>query len=166
MKDVFPVVATIPYAPKIREQFRDNELWQEWYERYPELFDERDLRNVSNQARSNSHFHEWLGAILMYQMTGWYSLQQKYQFRHKRKRKILEELGAYPLIDFFGKQKSRGWGNLQAPDLLVYSPDKTDWYMLEIKGPMDSLRPEQIQYFMALSEASRKSIRVLYLTTM
>ena len=164
MNDAFPILANIPYSAVIRDLFRKEDLWKQWYERYPELFDERDLSNVANQAKSNSHFHEWLGAVLFFQMTGWYSLQQKYQFNHRAKRTVLEKLNAYKLIDFFSNQKEKGWGNLQAPDLLVYAPDYTDWYMLEIKGPTDSLRAEQKRYFEALMESVERPIKVLHLT--
>lgn len=164
MSKFFPVLAEIPYKVSLRENFQTNQLYEDWFEKYPKLFDERDFENAKNQARYGSHFHEWLGAILLFQMTGWYSLQQKYQFKkHERKQKILRELGAQSLIKFFENQKENNFGSRQPPDLLVYSPDYSDWFMCEIKGPEDKLRKVQKEYFQALENETETQIQILKL---
>ena len=45
--------------------------------------------------------------------------------------------------------------------MLVYQPDLSDWYFCEVKGPTDRLRPEQEEYFEALSQVSGKEIKIL-----
>lgn len=163
----FQKIAEIPYKGEVREAFQFQKLYKKWYQRYPELFDELDLQNAKSQAEGGSHFHEWLGAILLFQITGWHSLQQKYQFeKHSRKRSILEKLEANSLIKFFNNQKSNNFGSLQAPDLLVYSPDYSEWFMCEVKGPNDKLREEQIEYFEALKKATGATIQRLKLILM
>jgi len=167
MSKTFPVIAEIPYKISLRKNFQTEQLYKNWFEKYPKLFDKRDFENAKNQARYGSHFHEWLGAILLFQMTGWNSLQQKYQFKkHERKQQILNDLGAKGLIEFFGNQKEKNFGSRQPPDLLVYSPDYTDWFMCEIKGPKDRLRKEQKEYFKELENVTNRQIKLLKLKTM
>ena len=68
-------------------------------------------------------------------------------------------LKQYP--EFFdGGQKER-FGSLQAPDLLMYAPDYSDWFFCEVKGPTDRLRSEQREYFEAIAELCGKKIGVL-----
>lgn len=167
MAHTFQEIAKIPYKGELRKAFQFNQLYKNWYQRYPELFDELDLENAKSQAEMGSHFHEWLGGILLFQMTGWHSLQQKYQFKkHTRKQSILEKLEANSLINFFNNQKSNGFGSLQAPDLLVFSPDYSDWFMCEVKGPNDKLHKDQSEYFKALEKATDTAIQRLKLVLM
>ena len=47
---------------------------------------------------------------------------------------------------------------VQAPDLLVYAPDYSDWFFCEVKGGSDHLRQAQKDHFIVLSELSGKPI--------
>lgn len=167
MTDYFPVIAEIPYKEKLFNKFCSNKLYEDWYNRYPNLFDENDLQNTRSQAKNGYHFHEWLGAILLFQITGWFSLQQKYQFKkHLQKQNILVKLGANSLISFFENQKDKGFGSSQPPDLLVYSPDYSDWFMCEIKDPNDRLNEQQKEYFKELESVTNSQINLRKLKTM
>ena len=46
----------------------------------------------------------------------------------------------------------------QAPDLLVYKPDFSDWFFCEVKGPHDHMRPVQSAFFEALSSLSSRPV--------
>ena len=119
-----------------------------------------------NPQKMRRYLYEWLAAVVMYETTGHFSLQQKYQFKHKKKRETLNKLGASELIEFFEHQKEQGYGGLQAPDLLVYQPDHVDYYFCEVKGPTDRLRKEQERYFRALEEVTGKSVYLFHVTEM
>lgn len=45
-------------------------------------------------------------------------------------------------------------GEPQCPDLLVYAPDRSDWFFVEVKGPRDRLRPKQRDYFDELTSVT------------
>ena len=66
------------YDPKQRARFIAGELGEHWAKRYPEIFDKDDLRIYRNQCEDGYHFYEWLGAILLYEVTGYLSLVEKY----------------------------------------------------------------------------------------
>lgn len=153
----FPKIAEVACHPKRRQAFREGTLRERWYAAYAPigLFDEDDIRLARNQPWS--HFYEWLAAVSLYETTGWLSLIEKYQFAHERKRHVLDRLGADGLLSFFAGQKDE-FGNLQAPDLLVYAPDFSKYFFCEVKGPTDALRPEQVRYFQALRSAASRPI--------
>ena len=49
----------------------------------------------------------------------------------------------------------------QAPDLLVYKPDFSDWFFCEVKGGKDRLREEQESRFEILSALSKKPVYMI-----
>src|SRR5918994_7071559 len=59
------------FDPRRREEFRANALSRRWFTVYPHLFSRHDLRLADNQPRN--HFYEWLGAVLLYEATGYHS---------------------------------------------------------------------------------------------
>ncbi|MGO9315801.1 MAG: VRR-NUC domain-containing protein [Syntrophobacteraceae bacterium] len=137
-----------------KARFHAGPLRVEWVAQYPQIFDEQEVRIAANQA--GGHFFEWFGAVHLYETTGWLSLVESYQFKmQKWKRNVLQELGASELLRFFDSQGKAGFGRRQAPDLLVYAPDLSEFYFCEVKGPTDRLRPAQIEYFNAMSTAAR-----------
>ena len=147
-------IGTVPFHPSQRERFGSGELAPEWARRYPKLFDEDDLRLATSQPYY--HFFEWLGAIVLFNTTGYLSLVEKYEFRaHPRKVQIVEQLVPPEALEAM-----RG-GEAQCPDLLVYAPDLSDWFFCEVKGPRDRLRPVQKQYFASLSTRCAKPVYVL-----
>ena len=82
-------------------QFQSGGLPREWNRKYPNIFDEDDLRLALSQPKN--HFFEWLGAIVLYQRCGYLSLLEKYQFKnHKHKQTVLAQL-SFPSL-----QKNHG----------------------------------------------------------
>ena len=155
---------TVFYSNRQRDRFKRRELLKEWYEQYPQIFDEDDFRITVKQP--NRHFFEWLSAVLIFQSTGYLSLIEKYQFKsHPRKNDMLKEFMTSgrispQLYDLIVNRKKYGFGNSQCPDLFVYSPDRRDWFFCEAKGA-DVITLLQKKYFRKLSEASGRNIQVM-----
>ena len=161
MSGAFPTLADFTFRTEQREAFARGPLREHWFESYPDIFDDRDVRNVRN--RPERHFYEWLVAVSLYHATGRLSLVEKYPFAHARKQESLRRLGADRLLAFFRAQWTAGtsenaFGRLQPPDLLLYDPAGTDYVFCEVKGPGDRLRPEQVAYFLALQEATVRPV--------
>jgi len=155
---------TFFYSKRQRNRFKIRELLNEWYERYPQIFDEDDFRITVKQP--NCHFFEWLSAVLIFQSTGYLSLIEKYQFKsNKRKCAALKEFVASgrittELYDLIVNRKKYGFGNSQCPDLFVYLPDGRDWFFCEAKGE-EVTTPSQERYFERLSKVSGKKIHLI-----
>ena len=45
--------------------------------------------------------------------------------------------------------------------MLVYTPNRSDWFFCEVKGPRDKLRGAQAAFFRELSKRSGKPIRMV-----
>lgn len=139
------------------ERWRSGHLAQGWKARFPDLFDEDDLRVATTQP--GSHFYEWLGAIVLHHTTGYRSLVEKYEFAtHPRKQQIVSQLMPSEVRDAL---RDRIHGRAQAPDLLMYAEDLSDWFFCEVKGPRDRLRDEQIRKFGRLADMTSRPIRLL-----
>jgi len=149
---------------ELKQRWRYEGLAPQWRDMYPCLFDvdpEWDRALFYNQGVVyGRHFNEWLASLVLYHVTGFHTLNQKYQFKkHKNKRKILESLcmpdSLHDLID--GSDKSA-----QCPDLLVYDPkDRSKWFFCEVKGPRDRLQPNQLNLFHRLAITGGKPVYVL-----
>jgi hypothetical protein len=138
-------------------RWKSGHLAPEWKKKFPELFDDDDLRLANSQ--SGNHFYEWLGAIVLHHTTGYLSLVEKYEFgRHRRKQDIVAQLLPTPVRDALNY---RGQGYTQAPDLLMYAEDLSDWFFCEVKGPGDRLSDEQKRKFQVLADMTAKPVRLL-----
>jgi len=158
---MFDKIGTYEYHQQQRERFKTGELIEEWYNTYPYIFDEQDAKIARNQASLNYHFLEWLAAIILHDSFGFYSLVEQYEFKsHMRKQNVLREILSEELFELVTNHKTR-FAGVQCPDLFVYSPDYSDWFFCEVKGPRDRLRNVQIKYFNALSDMAQKPIRVI-----
>ncbi|MDH5353807.1 MAG: VRR-NUC domain-containing protein [Gammaproteobacteria bacterium] len=145
------------------EKFKRGELAEDWFKRYPELFDDDDIRVARTQAKMGLHYYEWLSALTIYQSTEYLSLIESYEFKvQKRKQKIIKDLLPEKVLEaiLMPYDDSR---KAQCPDLLCFKPDYSDWFFCEVKGPTDKLRDVQEDYFAHLSEASGKPIKVVNL---
>jgi hypothetical protein len=148
-------IGPIPCTREQRQRFREGDLREEWAARYPALFDEVDLRQARNQVQFN--FHEWLGAIVLLHTCGYESLQGGYTMStHPRKREVFRRLTA-DHGEFFERRDHPA----QFPDLFVYSSVSGDWFLCEVKGPRDRLRPNQRELFARTYERTGRQIRVL-----
>jgi len=143
-----------------RDKWRRLELQRMWAEKYPGLFDQEDLRLAISQSPLGYLLVEWLRAIFFHHLTGYHALVEKYQFgNHQRKRAILKELGGDDLLSLL-KARQPGFGAGQAPDLLMFAPDRSAFFFGEIKGATEKFTPSQKRYFQFL-EQSGHEIRVL-----
>lgn len=141
-------------------RWRRGELHKKWAERFPQLFDSDDLRLAESQGPEGFHFSEWLGAIILFHLTGYLSLVSKYEFpSHKGKQAILGKLLPKPVLALMKDHPDLG--GTQCPDLLAYSSDYSDWFFCEVKGPGDRLRERQRLYFDRLARVSDRPISLL-----
>jgi len=100
-----------------------------------------------------------LGAIVLHHTTGYLSLVAKYEFAtHPRKQQIVAQLLPGSVRDAL---RDRSQGRAQAPDLLMYAEDLSDWFFCEVKGPRDRLRGEQVRKFGLLAEMTSKPVRLI-----
>lgn len=140
--------------------WRDGRLMPEWAQRFPELFDEQDVRTAENQPQY--HFVEWLAAIVLHHATGFLALVEKYAYaNHPRKQEIVAKLLPDDVLRVLRDRTEHG--SIQGPDLLMYAPDMSDWFFCEVKGPGDRLRTEQMSKFEALATVSGEPVRLLHL---
>jgi hypothetical protein len=51
-------IATVNVVPSQRARWKSGHLAQEWKKRFPNLFDDDDLRIANSQARFGTHFYE------------------------------------------------------------------------------------------------------------
>jgi hypothetical protein len=152
-------IGTIEVRRSQRDLWRDGSLRREWAQRFPELFDEEDVRLAETQPEL--HFVEWLGAIVLHHATGFRALVEKYAYpKHARKLEIATKLLQADVVPLLSPR----YGHAQAPDLLMYAPDLSDWFFCEVKGPTDRLRDVQEAKFKTLAELSGKPIWLLKLT--
>jgi hypothetical protein len=129
-------IATVQVERSQRARWQSGHLAREWRGRFPELFDDEDLRLANSQTAS--HFYEWLGAIVLHHTTGYLSLVEKYEFRtHSRKQEIVAQLLPPRLLDLL---RGRSHGRAQSPDLLMYAQDLSHWFFCEVKGPATACR--------------------------
>lgn len=132
-------------------------LQRQWAEKYPELFDEDDLRFFTNQP--TKHYFEACAAIWWLEH-GYYSLVEKYDIktpkdRHPRKARIFHQLVSPPLFKqwWAAKAAHRRTG---PPDLFVYKPDLSEWFLCEVKGPTDAVSQIQREFWIELEKILEK----------
>jgi len=150
-------IATVNVVRSQRARWQSGSLAQEWRTRFQNLFDDDDLRIATSQP--SIHFYEWLGAIVLHHTTGYLSLVEKYEFAtHPRKQQIVAQLLPGSVRDAL---RDRSQGRAQAPDLLMYAEDLSDWFFCEVKGPRDRLRGEQVRKFGLLAEMTSRPVPLI-----
>ena len=96
---------------------------------------------------------------MLHQTTSYLSLVEKYEFAtHPRKQQIAAQLLSPPVREAL---RDRLQGSAQAPDLLMFAADLSDWFFCEVKGPRDRLRAEQVRKFGRLADMTSKPVRLL-----
>ena len=89
------------FNAKLQAEFRSGTLGEQWARRYRKLFDKQDLALLRTSWRRRFHFLEWLGAILLYESTGYLSLNQNYTCtNHSRKISVLREIVPQNVFDY------------------------------------------------------------------
>lgn len=156
-------IGTVEIERAQKERWLSGRLAPEWRRRFPELFDEDDLRLAQGpQGPMGYHFVEWLAAIVLHHSTGYRSLVSKYEFgNHLAKQRVVAQL--LPPQVRVGLRDRVEYGRAQPPDLLMYAPDLSDWFFCEVKGPGDALRPQQVRKFGALATMTGRPVRLLRL---
>ena len=153
-------IGTVEFRESQKLRFKSGQLWREWADRFPDLFDADDVRLASAQAHLGYHFYEWLAAIVLHHTTGYSSLVQQYEFdTHPRKRAIVKQLLTPKLQAALGDHTE--YGRTQAPDLLMYAPDFSAWFFCDAKGPTDNVSRPQEAYWAHLTALSGKPVYVL-----
>ena len=143
--------------------WRDGTLKAQWAEKYPEIFDEDD--NSFFRRQPTRHYFEAYAAI-WWRSQGYYSLIERYdnktpKHKHPRKAHIFHQLVS-------SSQYERWWAAKKAytktgpPDLLLYKPDLSDWFLCEVKGPTDWVRQPQRSFWLELENILGKRVRVLH----
>ena len=128
-------------SPELRARW-PAPLATDWRLSYPHLFDDDDLRLTRRQPRY--HFFEWLTAVHLFHRDGVHALLAKYAYtNHPRKGQVLRQLLSESECTFLRDMKPIA--HVQPPDLLVYLPNSTRYWFVEVKGPRDRLSPRQIQ---------------------
>jgi hypothetical protein len=73
------------------------------------------------------------------------SLIEQYEFKaYGRKREVVKRLLPPEVFTLVTDHKPC-FGGVQCPDLLTYSPDYSDWFFCEVKGPGDRLQKSQLR---------------------
>jgi hypothetical protein len=155
------------YLPQQRERFVSGELWRQWAKDYADIFDEQDVQIAEKGAgpKMRFHFYEWLAAVLIFHTYGYLSLIEQYEFKlHVRKRAVAKRI-LPPEVFALVTDHRQCFGGVQCLDLLSYSPDYSDWFFCEVKGPRDELKKAPLRFFEELAQVSGKPIRVMRFQT-
>lgn len=148
------------YSEEQRERFRNRALSHDWFEQYPDVFDQDDLRLATGPQCRKNHFFEWLAAVRLFELTGYQSLVEKYDCRnHPRKHAAFRRIVG-PTVFADVMRNPAG-----IPDLLVYAPDRSDWFFAEVKGASDRLKPHQRSRIQELFELTGRRVLVLNFAT-
>jgi hypothetical protein len=146
------------FNPERRKSFRNGVLGAEWANRYPDLFDDDDVRILTTEHQRKYHFFEWLSSVLLYESTGFVSLLEKYSSkRHDRKLRLFSKFVPSEVFDFLINAPS---GH---PDLFCFHPQTGEWFFSEVKGAQDILRENQISMHEQLKMMTGKKVRIIQL---
>lgn len=144
------------YSTALRARW-PHALAREWFESYPELFEEQDLALTVTQP--DKHFFEWLAAVCLFHRDGVHALVEKYGFaNHPRKVRLVDELLGSRAEVVRGLYSQHG---VQPPDLLVFAPDMSRYWFAEAKGPDDRVRDSQETSHRILQDSLGVDIEVI-----
>ena len=132
----------------------------QWMEKYPQLFDADDYRCTRRQP--TKHFWEWNGAIHIFKREGAYSLIEKYDCGPDYHPVKVERLASILSDDQVAFVKSiYSDYHTQVPDLFCYAPETGRFWFVEVKGPTDSLRPNQVEGHKAIERELGVPVEIL-----
>ena len=158
--DSFPTFATYRYTPRERARFLSGSLIDEWAADYPDLFYPQDVSNAraQTQRKMRYHFVEWFASVMLFRTTGHLSLL-KYEFPSASAEKLALVRRLLPdHAEWLLARQTRRV--TQCPDLLLHDNDRA-LFFLEVKGPTDTLRTPQREFFRELHEAAHRVLVVL-----
>jgi hypothetical protein len=159
---LFSEYLEVSYPAELREKFKNGLLVTQLANDYPELYDQNDIALATGpQGQKGYHFVEWFAALALYKEFGLLSLIGKYECpSHKRKRDVIKRFMSAEDIDYISKPKEP-FGSTQCPDLFLYKKDFSDFCFCEVKGPGDTLKPNQAEYFQVIKEKYGKPVYLL-----
>ncbi len=144
------------YDRALAGKWKEGDLAKAWRRKYPEVFDDVDLRLTSSQPRY--HFLEWLAAVQYFER-GYLALVEQYIYEtHPRKVAIVQDLVGLEGLTFLRENRSA-----QPPDLLVYTRSRTDFFFVEVKRPKEKLSLRQEKAFGQIESCFGREITVLRL---
>jgi len=137
------------YSRAERERFKAGHLVRQWAEQYPFLFGPEDLETASvPQAKGAGPFFEWAAAVRLYETRGYHSLLKDYASPlSPRKQELARTLCGEESAGFMEAAAAKS----QFPDLLVFTPDHSEWFFCEVKGPGDIVRKSEETFFPTLA---------------
>ena len=170
-------IGTIEVERAQLELWRDGTLGEEWRRRFeaelPLYFDAAFREYYENQGKRHPPkfkggygFFETLGAIVLYHATGYLPITPTHNFQFpSQQEEIIEKLLPADVVAVIMDQTELG--ATQAPDLLMYAPDLSDWFFCEVKGVRasgmkDTLSEKQGKKFKEIAEKSGKPVRALH----
>lgn len=159
---LFSEYLEVSYPAALREKFKAGQLVTKLANDFPQLYDQNDIALASGpQGQKGYHFVEWFAALALYKEFGLLSLIGKYECpSHEHKREIIKKFMSDEEIDFITRPKEP-FGSTQCPDLFLYKEDFSDFCFCEVKGPGDSLKPNQAEYFKVIKKMFGKPIYLL-----
>jgi len=86
----FKEIGVFEYRQHQLDKFKSGELWNQWGEHYPQLFEPQDVEISKNQAHKGYHFFEWMTAILLWHTMGYLSFVEQYEFIKHREKRMLD----------------------------------------------------------------------------
>jgi hypothetical protein len=152
------------FDPKEREAWKRGELIDEWFGKYPFLFDSDNWRNAKHatyaeraQHEYGYHYAEWYSAIQLYKRYKLLSLVGKYTFpSHRWKWAALHMI--------VKRQRDRDViMSKKRPDLLVYTKNYSQYCLVEVKGPGDRLSAGQIRDFKDIADTLKVGVHYVHL---
>ena len=143
------------------QRFREGELIEEWYGKYPNLFFPECYNLAKSQGRSKgNHFYEWLSAIIIYNSLGYNVLVEKYYMRNKHpiKYELFKQRCPHDLFEYIMIPRTPA---TQPPDLFCYRNDTHGWFLCEIKGGNDTLKETQKKFFGEIEKLTGREIYLI-----
>jgi hypothetical protein len=145
-----------------RERFKAGHLVRQWSEQYPFLFGPEDVEAaLVPQAKGPGCFFEWASAVRLYEARGYYSLIRDYASPlQRRKQELVTTLCGEDSAGFMAEAGAKA----QFPDLLVYTPDHSEWFFCDVKGPGDTVRKSEETFFPKLAATTGAGIFLVTLS--
>jgi hypothetical protein len=149
------IIEQLTFQEEEKEKFKLEGLGLEWAKRFPDLFDEDDIRLIKSEAQHGYHYYEWRAAIHLREKLGYQSLVEKYQFaNHERKQAVFNS------NRFISEKILSKLRNIKGmlPDLFVYSENNGDWFFCEVKGPTDKISDAQANQHRQIKKITGKPV--------
>lgn len=161
-RDYFVGKWEFTFSRREREQFRSGYLIRQWAEQYPFLFGPEEVSAaLSSSGKRTGSFFEWVSAVRLYEARGYYSLLRDYAPSSQNgKHEFVGKLCGKVVTGFMAAAPAK----TQFPDLLVYTPDLSEWYFCDVKGPGDIVRKSEETFFPRLADGTGAGIYLLTLS--